>query len=192
MTGNSAPVRLRMIEAMTRRAQAHEGEARRILDARLATLKAAHEEAVEATRAAQAGATTAAPAPTRTDGPLAQLAHYIAQNTATAATPLDAVGEPEALRYLRSTWSRLSADKRLTQSLAKVPDKAGPLNSHQLVHRALSAMRDASPDYFHHFVSYVDALMALDPLNGAGAASAAAEKASPAPSTRQRKSTRGK
>lgn len=93
---------------------------------------------------------------------------------------------------MRNTWSRLSADKRLTQSLAKVPDKAGPLNSHQLVHRALSAMRDASPDYFHHFVSYVDALMGLDPLNGAGAASAAAEKASPAPSTRQRKSTRGK
>lgn len=87
MTGNSAPVRLRMIEAMTRRAQAHEGEARRIMDARLATLKAAHEQAVEATRAAQAGATTVASATTRTDGPLAQLARYIAQNTAAAAAP---------------------------------------------------------------------------------------------------------
>lgn len=187
-------VRLLLIEALARRAAAHQGEARRILDDRLAALKTAHEHALAQAQARDGDAVTAQAArPQSQGGPLAQLVRDIAlQRGPAASLPFAASGESETLRYLRSTWSRLSADKRLTQSLAKVPDKAGPLNSHQLVHRALSAMRDASPDYFHHFVSYVDALMGLDQLNGAGAASASAEKASPAPSARQRKGTRGK
>ena len=191
-------VRLLVIDALARRAAAQQGEARRMLDDRLAALKAAREHALTQAQAqaparhADAGTAEAAPPPGQ-GGPLAQLVHYIAQQRGPAASlPSAASGEMETLRYLRSTWSRLSADKRLTQSLAKVPDKAGPLNSHQLVHRALSAMRDASPEYFHHFVSYVDALMGLQQINGAGAASASAEKASPAPSARQRKGARGK
>jgi len=183
----SEQVRLLVIEALARRAAAHQGEVRRILDDKLAAL-----EAQAPARGTDAGMAPAA-GPQGQAGPLAQLVAYVAQQRGPAASlPSAASGELETLRYLRSTWSRLSADKRLTQSLAKVPDKAGPLNSHQLVHRALQAMRDASPEYFHHFVSYVDALMSLEQRSGASAASAAAEKASPAPTPRQRKGTRGK
>lgn len=83
-------------------------------------------------------------------------------------------GEAELLRHLRTIWTQLSADRRLTQSLARVPDKAGPLNSLNLVHRTLAAMREASPAYFHHFVAQVDTLLALDQLLQAAAQPAAA------------------
>jgi len=197
MTDSGAQVRLRMIEALSRRAQAHQGEVRRMLDEKLAALQAAHDQALAAMPDVQADTPTEtvkskAPGHQRV-GPLAQLTHYIAQHRSPEASgPSATTGELEDLRYFRSVWSRLSADKRLTQSLAKVPDKAGPLNSHHLVHRALSAMREASPDYFHHFVSYVDALMCLDRLHAAGSAPAAAEKASQTPSPRTRKTARAK
>ena len=78
--------------------------------------------------------------------------------------------ELKTLSYFSSTWSRLSADRRLTQSLALVPENAGPLNSHQLVHRSLTLMRELSPEYLHRFMSYVDALAWVDQANGGRAA----------------------
>jgi len=73
------------------------------------------------------------------------------------------------VQQFRSTWTRLSADQRLTQALAKVPDNAGPLNSQRLLHRSLALMRDLSPDYLERFVSYVDALLWLDEAAGSSA-----------------------
>jgi hypothetical protein len=104
--------------------------------------------------------------------------------------PASGGGTPElkAVTYYRSTWSKLSAERRLTQSLAKVPDNAGPLNSHHLVHRALILMRDLSPEYLNRFMSYVDALLWIDQANGSMAAAAAT-----APRTENSKKTgRGK
>ena len=71
-------------------------------------------------------------------------------------------GEDALLDYFRNTWARLSAEQRLTQSLAQTPDHAGPLNSHHLVHRSLTLMREVSPGYLHRFMSYVDALLWVD------------------------------
>ena len=94
------------------------------------------------------------------------------------------------LAYLRTTWSRLSAERRLTQSLATVPGNAGPLNSHHLAHRALTVMREISPGYLSRFVSYVDALLWLDeansappsaPVKAAKAAKPVKRRSSPAP-----------
>ena len=64
----------------------------------------------------------------------------------------------EFLDALRAIWSTVSAEKRLRESLAQVPKNAGPLNSSSLVHRALSLMREVSPDYLQHFLGYIDAL----------------------------------
>jgi len=97
--------------------------------------------------------------------------------------------ELKTLTQFRSTWSRLSADRRLTQSQATVPQNAGPLNSHHLVHRSLRLMRDVSPEYLNRFMSYVDALSWIDQLNGAAAA--AANAASPRAES-PKKSGRGK
>jgi len=158
------PVRFALIEALARRSARHEGEARRILDDKLDSLLRDYGEA-SARKARQANAAADAPHPRSA---LAALAEGLAPTTpARVANTLD---------YLRATWSRLSAERSLTRSLATVPENAGPLNSQQLVHRSLTLMRDLSPEYLHRFMSYVDALLRLDQGFG-GAAPTGAESA---------------
>jgi len=194
------PVRFRFIEALARRAAAHEGDARRILDDRLSTLLAAYREKLEkapcadsASAVPDGSAKQAAPLPR---GPLAELVEHMARQaspqgdeSAAADNAASATPELKTLRYFRSTWSRLSADRRLTQSLAKVPENAGPLNSHHLVHRSLMLMHELSPEYLNRFMSYVDTLLWVDQLNGSNAPAATAN----APRAEgQKKTSRGK
>jgi hypothetical protein len=99
--------------------------------------------------------------------PLAELARTGAQGLA----PGDGGGTSEAsgpryelrsLRHFRNTWSQRSADRQVAQAVERAPANAGPLNSHMLVLRSLSAMRDMSPDYLNRFVSYADTLLRLE------------------------------
>lgn len=150
------PVRFRLIEAMARRAAGHQGAARQGLDQRL--------EALVADYALRTGQAAVAPAPAGAAAPgaLAVLTAHIARHSATdthAPGSLGGVPELKTLGYFRTTWTRLNADRQLTQSLAKVPENAGPLNSHHLVHRSLLLMRELSPAYLHRFMGYVDTLM---------------------------------
>lgn len=175
------PVRLRFIEAMERRAAGLDGEARRLLDARVAALRTAEGDRVQIARSGS-GATVSfnsTPQPDEQRNPLSALVAYIAEQAtarhrgvssdrhSVAGANSSAATELASLAYFRSTWSRLSAERRLTRSLATVPENAGPLNSHQLVHRALQTMRETSPGYLHHFMTYVDALLWLDQAGGA-------------------------
>jgi hypothetical protein len=77
------------------------------------------------------------------------------------------VSPARTLEFFKRTWSRLSADQRLAQSRATLPDNAGPLNSQHLVHRSLVLMRDLSPEYLEHFVGYIDALQWVEQSNEA-------------------------
>ena len=192
------PVRFRFIEALARRAATHEGETRHILDAKLRELLAAYAEDLPKIPAAE-GTSGAAQKGQAARGPLAELVDAVARAApaqgdsaaASAAVPGLSSASPHELKtlsYFRSTWSRLSADRRLTQTLAAVPENAGPLNSHQLVHRALMLMRELSPEYLHRFMTHVEALLWLDRAN-AGSASAGAETPRTEP---KRKSARGK
>ncbi|QTQ38621.1 putative protein DUF2894 [Aromatoleum petrolei] len=70
--------------------------------------------------------------------------------------------ELKSLSYFRSTWSRLSLERQLSEAFAQAPENAGPLNSHHLVLQALGQMRDISPEYLREFMSYVDALQWLE------------------------------
>jgi hypothetical protein len=113
-----------------------------------------------------------------TRGPLGQLVDYIAQHkpmpalelpnaaaakpTPTAAAQPAALGDAQMLQFFRRTWSRLSAEQRLAQSQSTLPENAGPLHSHQLVHRSLTLMRELSPAYFEHFIAHVDALLWIE------------------------------
>ncbi|MDP9991211.1 hypothetical protein J2W28_002572 [Variovorax boronicumulans] len=154
------PVRFHFIETLARRATEYSGEARRILDERVATLLAAYGEDLEKASGAEIAA--AARQPSR--GPLAELtAHFAQQGASERMDP--ATHELKVLPFFRSTWSKLSAERRLTQSLAKLPQNAGPLNSHNLVHQSLTLMRELSPEYLNKFVSYVDALLWVDQAN---------------------------
>ncbi|WP_339087877.1 DUF2894 domain-containing protein [Variovorax paradoxus] len=181
------PVRFRFIEAMARRAEAHDGEARRLLDDKVAQLLSAYREALETSRSVDARTEEAEPGRSA----LAELVAHIARH---APPPGEGLAENapapdlKAVSYFRSTWSKLSADRRLHQSLAKVPDNAGPLNSHHLVHRALILMRDLSPEYLNRFMSYVDSLLWIDQANGSMASAAATTPRAETP----KKSGRGK
>lgn len=86
---------------------------------------------------------------------------------ATADKPAAAAPEARTLQFFKRTWSRLSADQRLAQSRATLPDNAGPLNSQHLVHRSLTLMRELSPEYLEHFVAYIDALQWVEQGNEA-------------------------
>lgn len=177
------PVRFRFIEAMARRAAAYDGEARRMLDQRVAQLLAAYGDAL-----GQRGDAAGPPGDvSAVRGALAELIDHIAQHAPPAGPGLAAGGGTPDLKtvtYFRSTWSRLSADRRVTQSLAKVPDNAGPLNSHHLVHRALLLMRELSPEYLNRFMSYVDALLWIDQAGGSMASAHAPRADTPKKSGR--------
>lgn len=70
--------------------------------------------------------------------------------------------ELKSVAYFRDTWSKLSTEQRLTQTLAQAPENAGPLNSQHLVLRALKVMHAYSPDYLQAFMSYADTLIWLE------------------------------
>lgn len=172
------PVRFRFIEAMARRAAPHAGEAGRLLDERVAALLAAYAADLEQA-APPADTSSSADKPSA----IAELVDLIAAH-APPAPDTARPSELKTLKYFRSTWSRLSADRRLTQSLAKLPENAGPLNSHQLVHRALLLMRDLSPEYLNRFMSHVDTLLWLDQVNAANPTPPVARSDSPKKSGR--------
>jgi Protein of unknown function (DUF2894) len=190
--GRFDPVRLHFIETLAKRTAAQRGEARRLLDERLRQLLSAYGEDF-GKAVPEAAAATSQPLPRSA---LAELVEHIARQSplpeeapapsgavparATSASLASSVAaapaELKTMRYFRGTWSRLSADRRLTQSLAKMPENAGPLNSHHLVHRALILMRDLSPEYLNRFMTYVDTLLWVEQMQ-VGQASAAAGRA---------------
>ncbi|MDS0797123.1 DUF2894 domain-containing protein [Burkholderia pseudomultivorans] len=162
------PVRFHRIDALERRAAAFDGDARRLLDARLATLLDDYAQIVaradDAPAARETSMADAAPlAPTR--GALAALAERLARDAQADRRGID----PALIDYFRATWSKVRTEKQYRQSLDQVPRNAGPLNSNSLVHRSLSVMRELSPAYLQQFLSYVDALAWLEDLAGGGA-----------------------
>jgi len=165
-----APVRFQFMDALARRAAAQGGEARRLLDGKLAALLQAYEAELDS---ASADVAENAPAPACAapePGPLAALTAYIADPGAEARGAADlraSYPELEVLEYFRGVWSRVSADRQVLQSQEQVHKNAGPLNSNQLVHRALSLMREVSPGYLQQFLSYTDALMWLEQVQTA-------------------------
>lgn len=83
----------------------------------------------------------------------------------TEARPAVNPGPPaelKAIRNFRNTWAKLSVDKQVAQALQQAPKNAGPINSHMLVLRSLTLMRDISPDYLGRFMTYADTLLSLD------------------------------
>jgi hypothetical protein len=168
------PVRFRRIESLARRAANHEGAVRQLLDERLAQLLSACHQKLDRADLPEDGARQ----PAHGDpAPRSALAELVADLGGRSARPVPAVSnaktssiratvELETLPFFRRTWSRLSAEQRLAQSQAALPENAGPLNSHHLVHRSLTLMRDLSPGYFDRFVAHVDALLSLQQGKG--------------------------
>ncbi|PUI58663.1 DUF2894 domain-containing protein, partial [Salmonella enterica subsp. enterica serovar 4,[5],12:i:-] len=154
-------LRFCFIEALHRRAAGQTGEARRILDGRLAELIAAYAADLDRPTATSDASDANAPA----DSALAELLRDIASQQRTdvgeasdggSGPHRHALPELKILEDVRETWSRVRAEKQLRDALDKVPVNAGPLNSSSLVHRSLLLMREVSPDYLRQLLSYVD------------------------------------
>jgi len=214
------PVRFRFIEALAQRAEGQPPAVRQRLDATLARAMAEYVDryAQPPADAAPRRAAPVRPAPGPLAGLVQQLARAPAPSGAKAAggaagtaasgtapaTTADRISAPlarpaagpaapnelQALAYFRSTWARLAVHRSMNQSLAKTPKNAGPLNSHRLVLRALQLMQETSPAYLNRFVSYVDALLALERL-GDPAPSPPAPSTPPAEGEKRRKHARG-
>jgi len=133
-------------------------------------------------------------------GPLAELVAYISSHRVTekaqagqhqAVLPADTYPELPAVDYFQKTWAHLRTRRQLRDSQEQVPDNAGPLNSSSLVHRSLSLMREVSPGYLQHFLSYVDAVSWMEQMDvldeSAGKKGTEASKAG-----RGKKTARGK
>ncbi|MEN9437144.1 MAG: hypothetical protein RIR09_1799 [Pseudomonadota bacterium] len=172
------PVRLHFLEAMARRTQAHQGTTQRLLEAKLTVALQDYQA-----RAAQAPLQPAHARAPRAPSALAELTRQLAQQMPTGTPVSDSKAqantssrvELKSVRYFRDTWSQLSLDRQMTQALAQAPENAGPLNSQQLVLRALSVMRSLSPDYFQHFMSYANSLLWLEHADSKPPAKSAAE-----------------
>lgn len=171
------------IERLADRASQHTGLVQDLLCDKLAQaltgLKARHDAAALAGHgqtsavAARTALPMAAPAPS--PSPLAALLQEMAPPLANAggaqaagAGALKPPGwRPESprVRQFRKQLGQIQVQKQVSQAIAQAPQNAGPINSHMLVLRSLSLMRDASPDYLNRFMAYVDTLLCLD---GAG------------------------
>ncbi|MCD9047922.1 DUF2894 domain-containing protein [Luteimonas sp. MHLX1A] len=73
-----------------------------------------------------------------------------------------------ALQPLRALWARLRIEGQTREALAPAATDAGPLNSANLVQRALRLMRDESPEYLHHLMAYLDVLSSLERMPDGG------------------------
>ncbi|MGN6227472.1 MAG: DUF2894 domain-containing protein [Dyella sp.] len=155
----ASAIRAQLIASLQQRAATLDGEARRMLDARLADLRPVDADAPDEEL-------DAAPEPHR-PGPLRQLADRLTHDA-----PTDRTAYPElpALADFRQLWSTLRADSQLQQTVAHTPTDAGPLNSAALASRAIALMRDTSPGYLRAFLAYADDLAWLEQLGTAGTA----------------------
>lgn len=150
-------IRFHFMDALERRAAGQDGEVRRMLDEKLATLLEAYADDLKKADAGRAGKSISPATPAReTFGSLVErmTSHNIAS-----------FPELAALDSFRKIWSRLHHERQLRQALDHLPANAGPLNSSALVHRSIMLMRELSPGYLQQFLSYVDALSWMEQMN---------------------------
>ncbi|HEY3431436.1 MAG TPA: DUF2894 domain-containing protein [Rhodocyclaceae bacterium] len=164
------PLGFHFIETLARRVAASDGVLHQALMTKLAQAVARSRKRLAEASGAEASGEEAPVADTRAN-PLAELVSYIAQQGQDSGqdVPELAMGthdELKSLQHFRESWTQLSVDQQVNQSLAKGPANAGPLNSHLLVLRSIELMRDVAPGYLKHFMAYADALLWLEQAQG--------------------------
>lgn len=159
-------VRLRYVEALSRRLADQPEPVRRIL-----------EEKLRVAMANLARVDADAPAtkdPMRIEAACAPLQELNAQIRRAREQRLgaSAPGEPRdadelaSVRRFRKSWERGRILDQVQQAVARRPANAGPLNSHALVLKTLDLLRELSPDYLSRFVEQVETLQWLEAARG--------------------------
>ena len=186
------PLRFAFLDALATRMQAHAGEARRLLDARLTCLIG--EYATDLARWTPPARATTGSTMSTGGTALHALVAALQQRTPMSPASIGATDTspgqaPAALAEARRVWTQVRTDSQLRASLDDLPGDAGPLNSGKLVHRALHFMREVSPGYLQHFIAYADTLSSLERLQQdlGPLAADGADSGKPASRTRTRK-----
>ena len=96
--------------------------------------------------------------------PLTQLLQKMTRATGEAqpVKPNAWRAESPRIQQFRKQLGQISVQKQVSKAMAQAPQNAGPINSHMLVLRSLSLMREASPEYLGRFMVYLDTLLCLD------------------------------
>jgi hypothetical protein len=152
------PVGWHRIQVLAERTRTQTGLAQVLLQAKLNSALAQ----LQARLAAQKKQLT--PPAHLTPSPLSTLLRDMAAPSAERPMSPGGHGRMDTPRVaqFRQQLGKMSVQKQVTQAIAKAPQNAGPINSHMLVLRSLSLMRDLSPDYLNRFMGYVDTLFFLD------------------------------
>lgn len=156
------PVQFGFIEAMARRAQASEGLAARVIEEKTWAALDNYLGKLEAAADAAPKAAPTAHATSALSDLLASLGTASAPDQLEFDLEIPARTELKSTRLLRSSISKLSADRRVKEALADAPPESGPLNPQMLAVRSLHTMRQISPGYVNRFITYVDTLFWLD------------------------------
>lgn len=155
-------------EALARRAERASGGVRAVLDERLAQLRAVHAPVPIAGLHSPLQDASAAPAADQGHKALSALLEYLAARAhpadegQAASPPIHA--DARALDEMHRVCTRVRSESRTRQALTRAPGNAGPLNSGNLVHRALTLMREVSPGYLEAFMAHVETLAWLEDL----------------------------
>lgn len=151
------PVTMHFLEALAQRAQGQPDNVRQLLDIKLQRARA--DLQIRLSNSLQEKEQSI-------EAPLGQAGTFFELLALLRLHASDHGDAQSSVAYFRDNWSRLHNARKVTQALDQAPRNAGPINSHGLVLRSLAQMRDASPAYLNHFVSYVDALLALESSGG--------------------------
>lgn len=164
------PVRFQYMKALSRRLQTQPESVQQILARKL-------EDALTDYRARLAQADglenphrVVARLPKAGSTPLADLNRYIqSQSRGSSDGPVgdDEVGTPDlkSVQRFSEVWSKIAAENQVTEAIGRGPENAGPLNSHMLMLRSLTMMRDLSPEYLRRFLSQAESLLWLEQIN---------------------------
>lgn len=166
------PARFCYLEALARRIDSQPDAVQRILQSKLQQAVDAYAALVRTPGTSQeiqspvAAGVDSTPSPS----PLLQLNRYIAARTQTelARHPTEDGGSSSDMKSVRrfsEVWSKVAAEQRVVQAVERGPENAGPLNSHRLMLRSLTLMRELSPDYLGRFLAQMEALLWLDQVN---------------------------
>lgn len=147
------PVGMHYLETLDKRLQGLHGDVHKVVQHKLtqalAEFSARFEQAPSGARTRSAKAATP---PAVAGGALAELVAQLPSQPATS----------NALRSLRQSLSQLSVAQHISEALDQAPQNAGPINSHHLMLRSLELMRELSPAYLQHFMTYADTLLFLE------------------------------
>jgi len=170
------PIRSHFLDVMARRARTESGELKQVLEERLRAVARRGDGADDGVDVAPVPPVAAdrsrrAPGASQGCAPLAELNRYLRRasqdpdpRAAESGDAVPTLAKPElkSVRRFSQTWSRIVADDQLEHAFGRAPENAGPLNSHMLMLRSLSWMKDLSPDYLRRFMAHVDSLLWLE------------------------------